>query len=398
MYGGRNGASLQIILEVVSDLRSLKSRAILALVGITIGTAAVIAMLHVGHNAKSEALRQFEALGADLISVSVSVGRSGQALSVDTVNALPEAGLGVGVTSAIVQNSAQVRVGQMSRSVRVFSATDSIYGLTKAQIQKGRLTSDLDGFSPYAVVGAGVAASVEAAAGKGLEIGETITVSDQVLTVVGILAPAEPNAVLGIGLDDALITPFLAARRLTGSPTISTIAARLATNADDARTALALKTYLERQTGEGTVNIQTARQIIRSIETQMRIYAILLLAIGTISLVVGGVGVMNVMLMSVLERRQEIGLRQALGARRGDIKLMFLTEAFALSSVGSVIGIAIGYAAGWVFAAASGWQFQPAPAAVPLGLGMAIAVGLFFGMYPAAKAARLEPVVALRSE
>jgi putative ABC transport system permease protein len=148
----------------------------------------------------------------------------------------------------------------------------------------------------------------------------------------------------------------------------------------------------------GAVQVTTAREMIASIEEQMRIYAALILGIGAVSLVVGGVGIMNVMLMSVMERRQEIGLRLAVGARCRDIRLMFLSETLILSAIGSATGTSVGYLAGWIFAGSSGWQFEAALLALPLGAGMALIVGLFFGIYPAARAARLEPVAALRSE
>jgi putative ABC transport system permease protein len=114
--------------------------------------------------------------------------------------------------------------------------------------------------------------------------------------------------------------------------------------------------------------------------------------------VVSGAGVMNVMLMSVMKRRREIGLRLAIGARRRDIGIMFLAEALVLSALGSLLGTGLGTFAGWIFARSSNWPFLPAPMALPLGAGMAVTVGLFFGYYPADRAARLNPISALRSE
>jgi putative ABC transport system permease protein len=159
-----------------------------------------------------------------------------------------------------------------------------------------------------------------------------------------------------------------------------------------------IEAYRKQVRDGGDIRVQTARQLIAGLDQQMRVYGLLLLAIGTVSLIVGGVGVMNVMLMSVMERRREIGVRLAIGARGRDIAIMFITESLLLSALGSTIGIFLGTAAGWIFAKLSSWQFEPAVTALPLGVGMAIAVGLFFGLYPALRAAKLDPIHALRAE
>ncbi|MGZ2402897.1 ABC transporter permease [Rhizobium ruizarguesonis] len=393
----RVGVSRQIVAETLRDFRSLRARAVMALTGVAIGTAAVIAMLHVGHNARAEALRQFEALGSDLVSITPMAANRAQTIPLSAVRDLPAAHVGIKEAAAVIQGGAQLRRSQDTISVNILAVTDGFYELAKGRLKEGRYTSDLDRFSAYAVVGRDVATAVEGSSGKPLVPGDLITASSQILTVVGLLQPTEANIILGVDLNSAVVTPFLSARRMVSSPAITNVVARLVSGADDTQTADAVKLYFDEQMRGGRVIVQTARQIIRSLEGQMRIYAILLLAIGMISLLVGGVGVMNVMLMSVMERRQEIGLRQALGARRKDICLMFLTEALALSLIGGLVGIAIGYFAGWIFAIFSDWHFQAASSAIPLGLGMAIVVGLFFGLYPASRAARLEPIVALRA-
>ncbi|NNU48836.1 ABC transporter permease [Rhizobium sp. WYCCWR 11279] len=399
MMRSGSGIAIEIIRETIENIRTVKGRGVLALVGIAIGTAAVIAMLHVGHNGRKAALSQFETLGTDLVMMQPQAsGFSTAQVYVGDVLDLPKRNIGLSEVSAMVQSGGNIRVGRVDLQVTIISATDRIYSLAKARLQRGRVTSDLDGFAPFAVVGAGIAAEIEATAGRAVVVGDRISFGDQILTVVGVLNDTPANFILGIELDRSIVVPFAAARRIVASPAITNIAGRLAPGANDLQTAEATKAYFKDKIQGGTMQVTTAREVIASIDAQMRIYASLILGIGAVSLVVGGVGIMNVMLMSVMERRQEIGLRLALGARRKDIRLMFLSETLILAVIGSAIGTAIGYFAGWIFADGTGWQFEAAPLALPLGAGMALIVGLFFGIYPASRAARLDPVAALRSE
>lgn len=399
MIGVTSGIAAEIIRETIEDIRLVKGRGILALVGIAIGTAAVVAMLHVGHNASREALRQFEALGTDLILMQPQAsGNTSSEVGLVDVLALPRQGIGISDVSAMVQTGGNIRARRFDVQANILAATDGIYALAKAKLAYGRFTSDLDGFSPFAVLGAETANDLQGANGERITVGERITFNGQNLTVIGVLEDAPPNVLLNLELNRSLIIPFAAARRVTSQVAISQIAGRLSPGANDEQAAVAVAEYFEPLVTNGFMHVATARQLIANIEQQMRIYATLILGVGAVSLVVGGVGIMNVMLMSVMERRQEIGLRLALGARRKDIRLMFLCETLILAAIGSAIGTGLGYLAGWLFASGSDWQFEPAPLAVPLGAGMALVVGLFFGIYPAFLASRLDPVTALRSE
>jgi putative ABC transport system permease protein len=394
-----SGITIEIIRETIEDIRMVKGRGVLALVGIAIGTAAVIAMLHVGHNARKAALSQFETLGTDLVMMQPqSAGFSTAQVNISDVLDLPKRNVGLSEVSAMVQTGGNIRAGRANLQATILAATDRIFSLGKASLQYGRVTSDLDGFAPFAVVGAGIAAEIKASTGRAVAIGDRITFGDQILTVIGVLNDTPANFILNIEFNRSIVVPFSTARRITTNPIITNIGGRLAPGANDVRTAEAIRTYFKDKIQGGTMQVTTAREMIASIEAQMHIYATLILGIGAVSLVVGGVGIMNVMLMSVMERRQEIGLRLALGARRKDIRLMFLTETLILAMTGSAIGMAIGYLAGWIFADGTGWQFEASPLALPLGAGMALFVALFFGIYPASRAARLDPVTALRSE
>lgn len=196
--------------------------------------------------------------------------------------------------------------------------------------------------------------------------------------------------------DLSIMVPIDGLRRLHSSPEVGSILARADPAADLAVTAHDLQQYLQDQLGGRPVDVQIPRQLLDGLKHQADTFSYLLAGLGGISLLVGGVGVMNVMLMNVAERRREIGVRLALGARPRDIRALFLLEAGALSIAGALLGALLGLLSAYAFSRYSGWTFSLAPYSLPLGVGSSLLIGVFFGIHPAVSAARLHPVEALR--
>jgi len=216
--------------------------------------------------------------------------------------------------------------------------------------------------------------------------------------VIGITRSQPAAILIPVQADDSLFLPLEGLRRVMNDPQISNLIVRVAPGQDTNQLADALTLALKQRLRGREVEVQVPQQMIDGMTRQSRTFGYLLMALGGISLVGGGVGVMNVMLMNVSERRREIGVRMALGARRKDIRNLFLLEAVTLTAVGALSGALLGMAAAYLYARMSGWQFSLAVLSLPLGVGSTLLVGLFFGLYPAISASRLQPVEALRDE
>jgi putative ABC transport system permease protein len=291
----KGNIAVEIICETLRDVRIVKGRGVLALSGIAIGTAAVIAMLHVGHNARQAALDQFNTLGTDLVTMQPQASGNVTLPRIDIADVLelPKRNIGLWAISAIVQTGGTIRSGRIDVQASVLGATDNIYTLGNAYLDRGRATSDLDGFAPFAVLGAGIAADIQAGRVAPVAIGDRISFAGQVFTVIGVLKDTPSNFVLNIEFNRSVIVPFSAARRIVQDPSITSIGGRLSPGVSDVAAAEAVADYFRSRMAGGFMQVTTARQMIASIEEQMRIYAALILSIGAVSLVVGGVGIMK---------------------------------------------------------------------------------------------------------
>ncbi|MBF0641421.1 putative ABC transport system permease protein [Pseudomonas protegens] len=389
----------QLLHEAFVSLRTLGKRSILALLGIVIGSSSVVALINIGHNAAEDAAAIFQNMGTDTLVARFPASadsRTPLPAALDTralSQAVPSL---INIAPTVLLSATLIRNGR-SANASVVGATAELAPAMRLQLREGRFLSDFDQNEIYAVIGHQVAQTL-GAAGAPLQLGDRVRINDYLFLVIGILQN-QPSAVLvPIQANDSVFLPQGSMRRIFPSPQIDNVVTRVAGGQNMEQVAAAMTQALKKILRGREVEVQVPQQIIDGMTRQSRTFGYLLMALGGISLVGGGVGVMNVMLMNVSERRREIGIRMALGARQKDIRNLFLLEAVSLTAVGALSGAILGVASAFIYARMSGWHFSLAGAALPLGIGSTLLVGLFFGLYPAISASRLQPVEALRDE
>ena len=385
--------------EAVVSLYAAKQRSFLALIGIVIGIGSVIAMLSVGTIAKHQSLERFRELGTDYLTIRARGAGSGGRLGVRLEDAvgLPEGTASIaGAAPWSESNTAIVYGGKKIADAPALGVTGNFLELNRLRLAEGRAISDLDFRRVHCVIGARITASLRRA-GVEKPVGAAIRLNDRICTVVGVLHAAPRSGMQPFEADRSVLIPVSTAQRLFPRHRLNRMVARMRPEVHHTAATKEVLDYFRRKAPRLSVTVRSAQRLIEQMQRQTQTFALLLAAIGSISLIVGGVGVMNVMLVSVTERRKEIGIRRALGARRFDIQSQFLVESIVLSLIGGVFGILVGVGGTWAFCHFSGWAFFVDPTAAALGFVVAFMVGVFFGIQPAHQAARLEPIAALRS-
>ena len=380
--------------EAGSSLAATAVRSTLALIGIAVGIGAVIAMVSIGEIVKAESLRQFRALGTDIVTIRRAYRDPVHQLARSDVTGLPEGVSLVAAAAPWTSDYAEfMYAGAPVARGQVLGVTASFAPLHRLAIADGRFISDLDRDRAFCVLGDEVGRAVRAA-GARQAVGAAVRIHERLCTVIGVLG-VNPSSAQSAGTDDAVLLPIGTTMRI--GQQIDQAIARLRPGADAAAAVREVTAYFRRVAPGVALEVVSARQLIEQMQRQARMFTLVFGAIGSIALLVGGIGVMNVMLMAVTERRTEIGLRRALGARRGDIVAQFLTESAVLCLIGGAAGIVLGAAGAWGISRFAGWSFFVSETAVLVGVGVSTAVGIFFGLYPARQAARLDPIAALRA-
>ena len=383
--------------EAAASLLATRQRSLLALLGIAIGIGSVIAMISVGMIVRDEALKHFRELGTDILNIYL---RQSDATA-GRLTVTPEVALGLTSLPAIAAAAPYATSygevtfsGRTIKDITFIGGTASLANLNKLKVKEGRHISDLDRRRYFCVIGADVA---EAMRRIGFEriIGETVKAGSGAYTVVGVLQYT-PQGRRRFDVNRPIIIPVSTAQRVFSNPGISNITARMSQGIHHVVATREVGKYFQRKAPGLNVRVRSAEELIEQMHKQMRLFALMLGSVGGISLLVGGIGIMNVMLVSVSERRQEIGIRRALGARRADIQTQFLIESLMLSLAGGMVGVGLGIGTTWTICQFTDWTFLISVGAMVLGVSVASAAGVFFGFYPAWQAARLDPIAALR--
>jgi len=386
----------------VTALRANRLRSLLTMLGVIIGVAAVVMLVAIGTGAKQYVEAQVQGLGSNLLLVvpgelSFGSAPTSSRLTLDDVDEIGRIAGGRQRVAATVTSGETLRAGNNELFATVQGTTETVPDVFVRPVARGEFLrkSDVDTRRRVVVLGA---AAADRLFGDREPVGRQLTIAGVRFRVVGVLERTGSNSLAGADPDLTTYIPITAAQRLFGTQRVD----GLAVKAPDLATIDALGERIvadleDRYPGE-RFSAVTQEQILGVVGRILSLLTLVLAAIAGISLLVGGVGITNIMLVSVRERTREIGLRKAVGARQRDVLVQFLMEAVLLTTIGGLIGIAIGVGVAEVVG-----RFSPLPTAVAwwsilLAFGVSVAVGIFFGVAPARRAGRLDPVVALRSE
>lgn len=391
--------------EAFLNLFSSKLRSLLALLGILVGTASVVAMVSGGQLATNEAIKQFKSLGTDLLALTINESikespkksDSLEMLTLDEANGLASLNNTVLEVAPYTQLFNFIQIAGREVNANILGVTQRFANVIHIEIAKGRFISDLDRYNAYCVLGHSLYQELKKTTLTD-PVGQQIKVGKNIFTIIGVAKPWPESSFLYTNIDSSIMIPILTSTSLSKYATINNIVIRLQPNTDIDLAKQQIKDYIDQRLANKQLFFRSAKELIVRMSKQSEIMTIFLGLIGSVSLIVGGIGVMNIMLVSVVERRREIGIRLAIGAKRSDIRLLFLVEAIMLSLSGGFLGVIIGLMIEYGIALFSHWEFIFFLLPPSIGFTVSVVVGIFFGFYPAYKASQLNPIDALRSE
>ena len=402
----------EIISVALGALRANKLRSLLTMLGIVIGVAAVIAMIALGTGAQQAVKDRISALGTTLLTVNpgqqrgmgVAIADAQAKLTMDDAKALEDRATSLAAVQPEMNRNLQVTWGNKNTNTSIVGTSANYLEVRKYKLQAGRMftSAEDDGKQRVAVIGPAVATNMGLATPDAL-LGESIRIRGIQFTVVGILESKGQASPFG-NPDEQILIPLNTARfRVIGSDRLRSISV-LAESEDKIPEAMAdiqrvlRREHRLRQGRADDFQIRSQADFLNTLGETTQVFTFLLSGIAAVSLVVGGIGIMNIMLVSVTERTREIGVRKALGATRKNILLQFLIEAVVLCCMGGIVGILLGSGGAFVMSKTAGWNTQVSTGAVGLAFAFSALVGVLFGVWPARRAASLDPIIALRYE
>jgi len=399
----------ETIKVALSALRANKLRAILTMLGIIIGVGAVITVVAMGEGAQRAVQEQIEALGSNQLEISSGhrwwrgIGGGGDTfLGADDYDALvTEADL---LASVVPETSTNLQLELLNQNVsaQVVGTVPEFVRVRNLELAWGRFLnqSDMAARKTVAVVGSSLPSRLGSTAD--LIVGKTIRIRGIPFEVIGTLAPSGQMGHFSV--DDRVMIPLSTSQyRISGSDRLASLTVEVTSGGKLHQAIVQVEQILRREHrlrpgDDNDFSIRNRADLMSTAEETTRTFSILLTGIALVSLLVGGIGIMNIMLVSVTERTREIGIRKAMGATRKNILFQFLVEALTLCLVGGLLGLVVGVGAASALARYAHWNTAVAPEAIVLAIGFAGAIGLFFGIYPARRASNLDTIVALRYE
>ena len=402
-------STLELVRLALSRLGSSRLRATLTMLGVIIGVASVVALVAVGQGATSGITKQLQGLGTNLLTVNPgsttqgftrSAAGSAETLTVDDAAAIAKLD-DVAAVEPEISTQGLVVAGSKNTTTTILGTTPQYLTVRNYSIWQGSFLNQaaVDSSLRQAVLGSTTADNLALGADA---IGTTVTINGLPFQIVGILQAKGSSG--PFSNDDQVIVPITAVQHYYDNTTTVRSIGISVTTADKIASVKASITNLLEQRhaiaagGTDDFTIQDQAQLLGTVDSISSLLTILLGGIASISLLVGGIGIMNIMLVSVRERTREIGVRKAVGARGRDILAQFLVEALTLSVLGGIVGVVLGVAVSALIGQIAGWGFAFNPVTVLVALGFSLLVGSVFGVWPARQAARLDPIVALRYE
>jgi putative ABC transport system permease protein len=400
----------ELWMVALAAIRANKLRSFLTMLGIIIGVGAVITMVALGSGAQKAVQDNIQSLGSNLLTVM-----PGQAfnrgvasdqrvsLTIDDADSIRANARRIVAVVPELSRNLQVKYGNKNSNISITGTVPDYFPVRNFTVTAGRAFTlgDNEARRRYAVVGAGVP-ELFGVNGPAM-VGQQVEIRGIAFTVIGLLAAKGAQGSF-MNPDEQVFIPLLTARyRVHGSDRVRSINIKVA-DAKDMNVAMIeiervlRRTHNIRPGAENNFMIRNQADIIETVQQTTQTFTMLLAGIAAVSLLVGGIGIMNIMLVSVTERTREIGVRKALGATRGAILFQFLVEALVLCLVGGALGVAIGGGGAMLLAKIFKWNTLVSPTAVVLALAFSFGVGLFFGLWPARRAAAMDPIVALRYE